>query len=154
MSQSAGAYIYQGPWINWSHGLIQGSTITLSIRNGAILIAFLALLVKFSGSQLWGIVKYAIHQRRASQSPRDGLYHQTQAILRNADSANQATTELLQATFYWRKHAKKPFRRSMALAMLPLINLVAFGIAGKSIVALTQSTANHIALSTNVTTST
>ena len=132
MSQAAGAYIYQGPWINWSHGLIQGSTVTLSTRNGAILIAFLALLVKFAGSQLWGIVKYSIHQHRASQSSRDGLYHQTQAILRNADSANQATQELLQATFYWRKYAKNPFRRSMALAMLPLINLIAFGIAGQS----------------------
>ena len=150
MSQNAGAYIYQGPWINWNHGLIRGSTITLSIRNGAILIAFLALLVKFAGGQLWGIAKYVIHQRRASQSPRSGLYHQIQAILRNADSASQAAKELLQASFYWRKHAKNPFLRSVALAMFPLINLVAFGIAGKLVIALTYLIMAHSAPSRNV----
>lgn len=51
--------VFLGVWTNWSlGGRVTGSTITLTHRNGALLIAFIALFVTFSGSRLWRILRY------------------------------------------------------------------------------------------------
>ncbi|KAL9114279.1 MAG: hypothetical protein Q9227_001701 [Pyrenula ochraceoflavens] len=39
------ASIYLGLWTNWSHGTVRGATITLTKRDGGLLIAFLALFI-------------------------------------------------------------------------------------------------------------
>jgi hypothetical protein len=47
------AEIDRGFWINRSHNLIEGATLTLDHRSGDLLIAFLALYVNASGRALW-----------------------------------------------------------------------------------------------------
>ncbi|KAI9832552.1 MAG: hypothetical protein M1819_004342 [Sarea resinae] len=130
MSTAAGAHIYVGPWINWSHGLIKGSTITLSSRDAGLLTAFLALFVSFAGGQLWTILSFVIHQSRASLKDKDGLHHQQQAILRNTGSAGAASYQLARLALPWWKRAKRPVWRTIPVMILPLINLVGFGVAG------------------------
>jgi hypothetical protein len=130
MSLQDGAYVYHGAWVNWSHGAIVGSTITLSARNGSLLTAFLAIFVAVTGAALWKILSFSIHQSRTSQDARDGLHHQQQVILRNSGSPGAASWQLLQLSYAWRKLARRPFWRSLPLALLALANLIAFAVAG------------------------
>lgn len=55
------AHIYRGPWINWSHGLIAGATVTLGEREGGLLTAFIATFVTIVGAELWKIICYISH---------------------------------------------------------------------------------------------
>lgn len=127
MSQTAAPYVHTGPWINWSHGLVLGSTITLSERDGELLTAFLAMFVTAAGAACWKIMSFALHQHRSPRDPKDGIHHQQQAILRNSGSPFGASFDLAQLVWSWRKHAVKPFIRTLPLVALALFNFVLFG---------------------------
>ncbi|KAK4697740.1 hypothetical protein P7C71_g386, partial [Lecanoromycetidae sp. Uapishka_2] len=130
MSQPVLSQIYTGPWINWSHGVVIGSTITLSARDGGLLTAFLALFVSVAGAACWKITSYILHQQRARKAFQDGLHHQQQIILRNTSNPPTAAYELLQLSWAWRKRADKPLRRTLPLAFLAILNFSIFGVAG------------------------
>ncbi|KAI9812835.1 MAG: hypothetical protein M1826_002756 [Phylliscum demangeonii] len=126
----ASFYVYQGVWTNWQKGSVSGITLTLSPRNAAVLVAVLALFVHLTGAQLWGILRFAAHQCRASNQPRDGLYHQQQAVLRNSTSDLGAVRQLLRMSWAWRRHTDKPVVRNLSLVSLALFHFVLFGLAG------------------------
>lgn len=67
MSIPATSYLYTGPWINWFRGLVLGSTIVLSERDGGLLTAFLALFISTAGVACQRVLSYALHQNRAKQ---------------------------------------------------------------------------------------
>ncbi len=69
---------YTGHWVRWADGPVLGSTLTLTSRNGAFLVAFLALFVNFVGGQFWTILKFLVHQLRAKRRSEDALHHQQQ----------------------------------------------------------------------------
>ena len=127
MSQTAAPFTYRGPWINWSRGLVLGSTITLSERDGDLLIAFLSMFVTVVGASCWKIMSFALHQHRSLRDPQDGIHHQQQAIFRNAKGPFQATLELSQLAWYWRKQALRPFLRTLPLVALAVFNFTLFG---------------------------
>lgn len=113
--------VYLGVWINRSlGGKITGSTITLTHRNGALLTAFLAVFVTFTGSRLWRILCFISYQLLQSHpsNPQDGLYHQRQAVLRNASDEKTGFLSLFYILLAWRQRAQKPLNR-----MLPIIGL-------------------------------
>lgn len=122
--------IYYGAWVNWSHGRVVGSTITLSPRSGSLLTAFLAIFVTAAGAALWRILAFVVHQSRTRQDPRDGLHHQQQVILRNTSTPGAASWQLLSLVHAWRKLVKRPLWRSLPLVLLALVNLGAFAVAG------------------------
>lgn len=130
MSQTVGSHIYTGPWINWSHGPIVGSTITLSTRDGSLLTAFLAMFVTATGAAWWRITSYFLHQRNASQERKDGIHHQHQSILRNTSGPGGAAWQFIQTIWYWRKNATRPLLRTMPVLVLAFLNLTLFGLAG------------------------
>lgn len=130
MSQTADSSIYTGLWINWSHGAIVGSTITLNERDAGLLTAFLAIFVSTAGAACWKVLSFTVHQRRARQDYQDGLHVQQQAILRNTGSAAGSSWEFIKSAWYWRTLAEKPIVRSLPLATLAIFHLVVFGIAG------------------------
>lgn len=57
-----------------------------SRSDGGLLSSFIALFVTFSGTCFWRLACFVLHLRFSSYRPEDGLYHQRQAILRNAAS--------------------------------------------------------------------
>lgn len=61
MSSVNGAHMYTGVWINWSNGVVLGSTLTLSSRDGGLLTAFLAIFISAAGAALWRILSYILH---------------------------------------------------------------------------------------------
>lgn len=127
MSQTAAPFVHTGPWINWSHGLVLGSTITLSERDGELLTAFLGIFVTGAGAACWKIMSFALHQHRSPRDPQDGIHHQQQAILQNTGSPFGASAELVSLVWYWRKHALRPLVRTLPLVALALLNFVLFG---------------------------
>ncbi|KAI9833807.1 MAG: hypothetical protein M1826_006330 [Phylliscum demangeonii] len=126
----ASFYVYQGVWTNWQKGRVWGATLTLSPRNAAVLVAILALFVHLTGAQLWGILRFAVHQCRVSSRARDGLYHQQQAVLRNSSSDLGAVRQLLRMSWAWRRHTDRPIVRNLSLVSLALFHFVLFGLAG------------------------
>lgn len=130
MQNSYSDGIYRGAWINWTHGPISGSTITLSKSDGALLTSFLAIFVTASGSACWKIISYILHQIHAKQEPQDGLHRQTQVVFRNTGTAVAAALQVVQLAWYWRKTAVRPFARVFAVLLLALLNVTAFGVAG------------------------
>ena len=129
MSQTLGVHIHTGLWVNWSHGRIFGSTMTLSERNGGLLTAFLATFVTVAGAACWRILSYTLHQSRARQEFRDGLHHQQQASFRNTGTAGAAAWQFAQLCWYWRKQGLRPLARNLLFLLLALINMVIFALA-------------------------
>lgn len=121
---------YSGWWINWGKGLVLGLTLTISTRDGGILISFLTMLVRLVGNHMWSIFRFMLHQCRTSRDPKDGLYHQQQATLRNATSQSQTLWKLATLAWFWRSNTTQPLRRSIPMIGLVVFHLVAFLIAG------------------------
>ena len=122
--------VYIGAWTNWSYGSVRGATITLTSRNGALLIAFLAFYVGLAGSSFWRIACFSIHQILSTDRSADGLYHQRQAILRNSATDVVGLWNFLQTNWFWRRNAVSPFRRMLPLVAFSILHIAVFGIAG------------------------
>ncbi|KAI9741904.1 MAG: hypothetical protein M1834_000293 [Cirrosporium novae-zelandiae] len=140
---ASGAHIYTGPWINWDKGILAGSTITLSSRDAGLLTAFLGIFVTVAGGQLWRILSFIIHQSRASQGPQDGLHHQHQNIFRNTSSPGGASWQFTQLSIYWWSHAQRPVIRSLPWALLGILYVGAFGLAGVFSSEVTKAAGNE-----------
>jgi hypothetical protein len=133
MPQALGAssHVYQGVWVYWGKGKTLGAMLTVAPSNASILVAVVAIFVQVAGSQLWKVFQLALHQRRATTKPRDGLHHQQQAILRNDTSDFSSIWQLLNVGFAWRRQKTiHPLRRSIALAGWALLHFLLFAFAG------------------------
>jgi hypothetical protein len=129
--------IYTGVWINWSHGLVLGSTITLSARNSAILTSFIATFITIVGAQLWKILSFFFHQIRVSQAPKDGLYHQHQNVFRNTSAPGAAAWSFLLQGWHWSGRARNALMRSLPWLFFSTSYIVLFAflsVFGTSIV--------------------
>jgi hypothetical protein len=120
--------IYRGPWINWSHGAIKGATLTISERDGGLLISFIATFITVVGAQLWRILSFALHQIRSTDAPRDGLHHQQQNILRNTSTPAGTAWTYLQQAWYWRGRARSVLLRTLPMSLFGFLYLVLFGV--------------------------
>lgn len=118
----------RGAWINWTDGAILGATITVSSRDGTLLISFVATFVTIVGAQLWRILSYMIHQIRSSREPQDGLHYQQQNILRNTASAGGAAWSFLKQAWYWRGKASMSILRMIPWTLFSVIYLVLFAL--------------------------
>lgn len=124
------ASVYTGAWTNWAHGQIRGSTFTVTAQDGGYLIAFLALFTRIAGTHLWQILCYAFFRLRSTVRPRDGLSHQQQAILRNSSSDTGALWQFILVGWHWRERTKTPYKRSLPFAIIAVLHIAAFAIAG------------------------
>lgn len=123
--------VYLGVWTNWSlGGRVTGSIITLTHRNGALLTAFLAIFVTFSGSRLWRLSCFALYQFLTKPDiSQDGLYHQRQAILRNATDSTSGSVKLLQSFWAWRLKANHPRSRVIPIILFSIFMTAALAAA-------------------------
>ncbi|KAI0859876.1 hypothetical protein F4860DRAFT_515373 [Xylaria cubensis] len=122
--------VYLGTWTNWSRGRILGSTLTVTERNGALLVAFLALYVSFAGTRFWRLICFALHYYLSSAKPQDGVYHQRQAILRNSTTGLQGFEQLARMLLAWRKTAPQLYRRTTSILVISLASFLLFAVAG------------------------
>jgi len=143
MSLTAESHVYTGVWINWSKGLVLGSTITLDQRNGSLLTAFLGIFVTLAGSAYWRILSFLIHQHRAKPGLNDAIHHQQQAILRNSGGPVAAAWQMTQLAWHWRKIASKPILRSLPFIILAVGTRVLFAVAGVFSAEVTRAAGNE-----------
>lgn len=134
MSSSAelftGDDVYLGVWTNWSHGRIHGATLTMSRQNGGLLTAFLALLVGAAGTSFWKIGCFFIHRYFSSKDAADALYHQRQAILRNASNSQSGLVTLFQTCWARRRNSFASFWRFLPSIVFAISTFLGFVIAG------------------------
>lgn len=121
-----------GIWTNWSRGRVLGTTITLSNSDGDLVIAFTAFFVGLIASRFWRIACLVFHRIYSTQKPRDALYHQRQAILRNSESAGSGMWSVFGLYWAWRDStpAKKILVRTIPLMIFSLACVVSFTLAG------------------------
>ena len=143
LSQST---IYKGVWINWSKGQVKGATLTTSTTTGAILVALLALFIQFTGSRLWRILRFTLHQIRVSKGPQDGLYYQQQVILRNFSPADAATS-LMQVGWACRSKIRNSATRSLPLAVVASVFSITFLLAAILSATASTSQGNEVLIS-------
>jgi hypothetical protein len=127
---SGETYTYTGVWVNWSHGLIHGTTLTLSQQHGGLLAAFLALYVSFAGGMFWRMLSFVLHQTNATSpsKTRDWIHHQRQVILRNSGTGSGgATLSLFKLSFALRGRARL---RCFLFALVALLTVALFSVAG------------------------
>ncbi|KAI1736478.1 hypothetical protein F4680DRAFT_432254 [Xylaria scruposa] len=122
--------VYVGIWTNWSRGRILGSTLTVTDRNGALLVAFLALYVSYTGTRFWRLICFILHYFLSSAEPQDGVYHQRQAILRNSTTGLQGFEQLARILWAWRKTALQLYRRTASILVISLASFLLFAVAG------------------------
>jgi hypothetical protein len=122
-------------WTNWSYGRARGATLTLRTRDAGFLSAFLALFVAVAGTSFWCIACFLLHHALSSRAPKDAIYHQRPAILRNAATATTGAWILLLLCLAWR--TRRPAEAAAALnnahalrRTLPLLSLAAVTVAG------------------------
>jgi hypothetical protein len=118
------SYVYTGLWVNHSLAKMWGTTLTLTNKNGAILVAFLATLVTAAGHAAWKILRYIFHQLRASDEPHDALYYQQQAALKNSSSALGTALTFLRMSWAWRRHERRMIWRSWTLLLVTVAVLI------------------------------
>ncbi|KAI1738157.1 hypothetical protein F4680DRAFT_467639 [Xylaria scruposa] len=95
--------VHIGFWTNWSYGRLQGSTLTLSQTQANLLVAFVALYVRFVLGRFWAICCMSLHIVFSSKTPQDGAYHQRQVALRNSSDPITVAPVLVQIWWRWRK---------------------------------------------------
>lgn len=126
-------------WIDYSKGLVLGNTLTLSSRNGALLVAGLSVLVTLAGSSFWTIVTFLWHRQRATnpesdvESERDLLFHQEQVILRNPPTPLPAAWDLFQARRSWASHTRNNSDRGRFECLVPLLIFIIFTAASVAV---------------------
>jgi len=140
--------IHLGFWINWSYGQIGGATLTLTRRDGAFVVAFLAIFVGIAANSLWRIACFGLHLYLSSGTiPQDGLYHQRQAILRNSSNAITGLKQFFRVHLAWRKKTRKVHGRMLPMVVLAASLSIASGAAGVLSSWIFSSDANEVLIS-------
>lgn len=139
--------VHLGPWINWSHGAVRGSTITLTPHHGAILTAFIALFVSYAGSRFWSILCFVLHLLLSNKSPQDAIYHQRQGLLRNYSSPLDAFFDFCSMIWVWRgiKGVSK-ISRILPFLLIGLILSTTFTAAGLLSANISSAMGNEVLL--------
>ena len=140
MSEVDDRFVKHGFWINWSQGPVMGRTITTSARTGTVVIAILTVLVTAAASQLWNLITFLYHQKRAGRAttvPSDTLFWQQQALLRTLPSPVSLAIDIFKLWLVWRKKSNGILLRCLgwgAFALLYGAAAVAAGIFSSLVV--------------------
>ncbi|KAI0407766.1 hypothetical protein F4802DRAFT_594707 [Xylaria palmicola] len=137
---------YLGQWTNWSRGTVLGATLTLTKRDGSLVIAFAAFFVTLVASRVWAIICLCCHQIYSSDKPQGVTYHQRQVILRNSPSPQSAIWKLLRLGWVSRTISTANARKTIVPFSLALICLAGFAGVTYVLPLLSSSAGDEILL--------
>lgn len=134
ISETKQSEVYVGAWRNWSRASVAGWTLTLTERDGNILIAFAALFLTLVSTRLWKIACLCLHRFYSTPHARDTLHHQRQVILRNSPSPHAGLLTFLDlartapkgSDVVYKKHR---FLRIMPMVLLAIVFVAVFSVA-------------------------
>jgi hypothetical protein len=132
MPKASGAadYVFEGVWTNWKKGSVFGFTLTLSPDHAALLLPAITLLISIAGSQLWQLLRFNLHQMRATSSRRDFLYHEVQVALRNTATELEMLWRLIRIGAAWWDQGARVMRQLAFLAFWILLHFILVLLAG------------------------
>jgi hypothetical protein len=88
----------------------------------------LALFIGVTGTHLWGIIRFAFHQLRATAGDHDNVHYQIQVLLRNPISGASMFCDIINMSWYRRDW--KTLARCLPLILLSACYMVALAAAG------------------------
>lgn len=109
--------VFTGFWVDWTNGLVLGSTITASSTTGTTVVALLAVLIQIAGSHLLDLSNLLLHRILFRSQPHDGLHHQRQVLLRNNRGPGSSLVDSMKLYCAWRGITRQPFSR----IILPMV---------------------------------
>lgn len=114
--------VYTGLWTNYAKGRVAGATLTL--HNGAYLVAFLAMFVRVTGNYAWKLLCYLVFHINVTSSPPDETQHrQQQAVLRNSYSAMDAIVKFARIALRSSKGSRFALAKSVSLSAIAALNV-------------------------------
>lgn len=121
-----------GYWADYEFDGLLVHRLTLSSQHALVLIAVLSVFDALVGNFAWTLISTVIFQARATERPRDTLFHQQQILLRNASDAWTFTRQAIKLGWSWRKSTgvKRPLLRTWGLAFLAAFVALSFAAAG------------------------
>jgi hypothetical protein len=125
------AHIYAGIWTDWTRGKVWGLTLTLCPDHAVLVTSALAVFVTLSGSQLWTITRFTLHQTKNTPGPdvrSPTIHNKQQLILRNAPT--DLATARLMAELAWTSRKQKRSGRTILIAIFALLHAALFIAAG------------------------
>ncbi|KAK1760049.1 hypothetical protein QBC47DRAFT_333883 [Echria macrotheca] len=121
--------VFVGLWRDWDRGTWSSWTVTIPATEALYLVSFITLFIRWSGTNLWSILVFAMHQWRSTTEPRDALYHQQQVILRNNGSAFNTMWMFGRLMWRWRGKANRNLIRGLELALPSAVSVAAIAAA-------------------------
>jgi len=123
MAADSTVNVYIGTWWNYSNNVL---TLTLRDKEAGILTAALVIFVGFVATNSWNILKFILHQLRATDDTGDELHRQQQVALRNSANHMHAFLLMTRLAFGWgitkrRVSKRDAFGGSIFLISLTLI---------------------------------
>ena len=88
-----------------------------------------------------------LHYAYSTNRPEDGLYHQRQAVLRNAADADAGLVSFINLAWAWRRDATRSFLRVFFLMMLSAVVFVGFLLAGGFSSVISTAVGNEVLIS-------
>ena len=124
--------VFIGSWKDRSRSAIEGTNITVTSKNGVVLVAFLALFVQFAGQHLWGMAAFIWFQLRLPRRRKcsTALRLQQDMSIRNNGSPGQTLWSLTRIAWAWRhvkgveREKRSKWRVGGVPILVPLLFLV------------------------------
>jgi hypothetical protein len=103
------------------------------------MIAFLAWFVGVASSAFWDLLSNMMFLHRATEAPRDALFHQQQMSLRVGISDIGTLWSFWKLGRQWHHRAKSPWSRSWPIILTALVHIILFSAAGILVSKVTQT---------------
>lgn len=65
--------VFLGPWTDYEKGAVLGWSLTLTSRQGFMVLAVIAISIQLTGQRSWKIIKFVIHQLRKHHVARNAM---------------------------------------------------------------------------------
>lgn len=122
--------IYVGRWTDWSYGSVLGDRITIPTSYGRYVISFVATFNVWVGTAAWLLFAFTLHQHRTTGQPRDAIFHQVQAALRNSTTSLSYKKSIFAISRAWSGNGRHTTTRILKHLTGPMILSSVFTVAG------------------------
>ncbi|PVH94023.1 hypothetical protein DM02DRAFT_603124 [Periconia macrospinosa] len=117
-----------GFWNNWSKKGALSATLTLPSNESKVLLVMITLFVSVVGGYTWNVICFVVHQLLSTHKGRDGLYHQRQVVLRNAQNPVSTLWYLIKLGCSWKSNTRRAVRRQLPFVLLAFAHIACFTI--------------------------
>ena len=128
------AAVHTGFWIDRSRGPVYGATLTIIDSHATVLLAFLAVLVTFTGTRSWKFWRFILHftLQTPKIDPWETPFHRLRdlVLLRNSETAGSTLWTLIFPPQSKTKFKKRGWMATLSFGSFAAAHLLVFIAAG------------------------